>query len=226
MGSDLEIVDTNEVSSAGDAPDDVCDRASWLYANGIYGYQSPGLGVSKAYFMIAWCNDLTEEQVVALRAASGVESIDHGNFLGRGYLKIGWQDHGKITTVFNTMLEHGHYFATANRAKVYFDPAKDVKFTPVIMEQKTMVWLEGIRRDCMHNPTYWQPLLEVIVHENFTYPWNYITKAGKNACARLRTLMRLPTITEHHADNFHRYPIFQNYDHQTLQALPDLTPTI
>lgn len=197
------------------APADVVERAQTLNLNGFHGYQPPGIGISKEYFMIAWCADLSEMDMELLRTESHCSSLEHGDFIGRGYLKIRWGDYSKINSVFNTMLKHRHWFITGNNAKVRFSPQTDSQFTDEKMEQKA---IQGLRRLIDECPNLIKGE-NTVVHESFTEPWNYITKEGKQFCATLRQLKRLPPIDETHPDNYFNWDIFQNYDPMTLKAL-------
>src|SRR5437660_1269383 len=101
-------------------PEDIKERALILAYNSLVGFQAPGDGSGSDAFVICWCEDLTNEQVDKIKEVSNCCNIEHGDYLGRGYIKVKWYDYNKIPDIFNAMLQCGHWFRTTTKSQAGF----------------------------------------------------------------------------------------------------------
>ena len=199
------------------SPEDLKKRARTLFCNGFYGYQAPGLGISDDKFAICWCDDLTEEQVNLIKEKSGSNTLVHDDFIGHGYITVMWNEYNKIPNIFNAMLELGLWFKTNNKAATIFRPSETQVFTMELMEKKHIEQIKellNLMPNCKYDSYY--------IKDEFLEIWNYITDEGKEFCNYLRKLKKLPEMTDEdylHKDNYFNWPLFQNYDKETLLTL-------
>jgi cold shock CspA family protein len=103
-------------------PSDLARRASILYHNG-FGFQGPDNGVNDCFVLAKYKNEdeLSEEQMMQLRTASGAQSCYQDNCLGRNFIAIKWYDYKYRESVLTTMLRMGISFCVLNKLDVWFD---------------------------------------------------------------------------------------------------------
>jgi hypothetical protein len=198
-------------------PEEFIKRAQLLFCNGFCGYQAPGCGISNDKVAFCWCADLAQEQVEQIKTNSGSTTLIHDDFIGHGYLTVLWNEYNKIPTIFNTMLQLGLWFKTNNKAAAIFRPADDPVFSEELMEKKCIENVKEILElmpNCLHDSYY--------IKDAYLEPWNYKTDEGKEFCKYLRNKKHLDDLPLDHKDNHYLWPIFQNYDPETLLTLPEV----
>ncbi|AYV77318.1 MAG: RING finger domain protein [Barrevirus sp.] len=209
-----------ERQELGPAPKDFIERAGTLFCNGIFGYQAPGCGISNNKLAICLCSDnLTEQQIQTIKSVSGANILIHDDYLGNGYLTIGWTEYNKIGLVFDAILGIGQWFKTNNKAAAIFRPETDKVFSEEIMERKCIENINELMRlmpNCLYDSYY--------IKDVYLDIWNWSTDQGRNFCKYLRDLKRLPEPDLNHADNYYKWPIFMNYDPKTLLSVNDEAP--
>jgi hypothetical protein len=194
-----------------ECPQDIKNRARILFYNGFKGFQPPEEMIGPNIFVICWCSDdLTLEQVDKIKEISGTNTLKHGDYLGRGYMEIRWDEHHKISTIFNSMLQLGHWFRTNNKGNAGFNPEKgDNQFTFDLMEKKIVIQNKEL---FSLNPS-------LITSDVYCNPWNYSTTEGLAFCYFLREKKQMSPIDYNNKANYFNWPIFQNYDQNTLQTI-------
>ena len=197
-----------------ECPEDLKKRAQILYYNGFSGFQAPGEGTIGDKFVICWCDDLSDDQVNRIKELSGSETLSYGDYLGYSYLTVRWDEHNRIVNIFNAMLELGHWFRTKNNGEASFNPNKDREFTYDVMERNMIAKIKeqiGWHPDFIHG--------DFLIKECHLNIWNYRTDEGRAFCNYLRERRFLPPADYNHEDNYFNWPIFQNYDPETLLSI-------
>jgi hypothetical protein len=196
-------------------PDEFLNRAAILYCNSLYGYQCPGHGISKDIFVICWCaDDLTDEQVQRIKDISSSLTVKYGDYIGYSYISIKWFEYNKITDIFNAMLQMGLWFKTNNRAAAIFRPSETRVFSKELMEQKFIQQTKELIQlipNAIPDDYY--------IRDEYLQIWNYLTNEGRTFCRYLRELRHLPDPDMNHQDNYLTWPVFQNYDPNTLLSI-------
>lgn len=196
-------------------PIDVKRRADILECNSFKGFQSPGTGAGADSFMICWCDDnLSDHEVNKIKELSGSQTLYYGDYIGRGYMTIKWNEYNKITNVFNAMLTRKHWFRTGTKGEAGFNPDNDIVFTFELMEFKTIKQLKELIGLCPGYVTEKYPISDV-----YCDIWNYTTNEGKEFCNFLRQKRNLPPADYNHENNYYNWDIFKNCNFATLQTI-------
>lgn len=186
-------------------------RAEILSING-FGFQAPGTG-ERQNFVICWCEELTKEQIEILKCLSGAITVDSGDWLGRGYVTVRWDEYDKINKVLNSMLEMNCAFSTVSKLNMHFE--KGENYSPELEEIKAIKAHKKFEKDFGYSmltmKSFW-PLYKI---------WNWKTEEGKAFCHKQRQEAGKTPASYQSKHNYYLWPIFQNYDPETLMDLDD-----
>lgn len=189
-------------------PADVVRRAEILYHNGFMGFQGPP-GAGKSRFVLCWTECFSEEEIAALRDASGAQTLRGDDWIGRDYLSVHWSEYGKRVAVLNAMLCRGHSFQTQTKGMPGFRVKEgDREFTYALLEKKVIAQCRSLLET---------RLVDLIDHA-CCEEWNYITEEGRAFARELRAHPLMYRYDTERTD-FYQWPIMQNYDPETLLSL-------
>lgn len=184
-------------------------RAEILMTNG-FGPQAPGTGEGQN-FVLCWCEELTSEQIETLRNLSGATTATSGDWIGHGYVSVGWNEYSKISQVLNSMLEMGCSFSTVGKLNMHFE--KGETYSPELEESKAIKSHEKFEKDfgySMMSIGSFRPLYKI---------WNWKTEEGKAFCHRIRQKAHKKPANYQSKHNHYNWSIFQNYNPETLLDL-------
>ncbi len=185
-------------------PEDEQKRGAILYHN-AFGLQPPA---GDDYYVLCFCGDLSDSFLASLKETCKSQSLQHGDFLGRGYLKIHWMEFGLIESVLTAMLRGGEWFKLQIKQQVVYNPKNgetefkwsglEAKLIALIREMDSTEWGK-VEKDSSYM-LYRECLLDI---------WNWKTPAGKAMCAELRRRKHLPVQNpEADKDNYWKWKWF------------------
>lgn len=190
-------------------PANLQKRAEILSMNG-FGPQAPGTGEGQN-FVLCWCEELTKEQIETLKNLSGAATVNSSDWIGHGYVSVRWDEYNKINKVLNSMLEMGCAFSTVGKLNMHFE--KGETYSPEQEELKAVETHEKFEKDFGYSmltmKSFW-PLYKI---------WNWKTEEGKAFCHRQRNKVGKKPANYQSKHNHYFWPIFQNYDPETLLDL-------
>lgn len=195
-----------------DVPQNIKKRGEILNNNG-FGFQAPGQGTHDTF---AICKLVAEHfpagKLEDLRNTSGSRTADICDFLGRLFVTVRWDEHNKIKAVLDSLLKLGFSFYTNNKLQVCFCP-KDGEFTIEKMEEKAVILYGSVLEHLDVKSIFCFPLFKT---------WNWTTEEGKKFCRLIREAAGKKPCDESSKHNYRLWPIFKNYDPETLADAPDI----
>lgn len=196
-------------------PEDVKRRGLILYHNSFAGFQEPGGGGPNC-FLLCFCKNLRDEEINQIKELSGSTTLEQGDFIGRDFLEINWTEYNKIEAILNIMLQLGYGYQVMTKSLVSFDPAVDKVFSRQAVEKKSIDQMKQLLSLCPNR------IYDSRMDDIYFDPWNYITEEGRQFCNELRRMNKMQILSPPYdqEDNYFKWPIFQNYDPQTLLSFP------
>lgn len=190
-----------------ECPNDVKIRGDILYMNGFSGFQAPHGGGKDRFIICFHNNDDIGKDIDKIKIESKSNTLKEGYWIGRDYLSIHWTEYNKIINVLNTLLKFGYSFQVQTKGMVSFDYNIDKMFSFELLEEKVII---------QTNKLIEYKLYEMI-DDCYCEEWNYITQKGKEFSITLKD--KLKYNYDKSRTNFYKWPIFQNYDKNTLIIL-------
>ena len=194
-----------------ECPKDLSTRATILSLNG-FGFQGPDEGV-KTKFVMCFCRNLDNEELQNLKQLSGSVTVNCDDWIGREYLQLHWTEYNKINSVLTSLLQLNISFRTQTKLEAYFNATIHKEYTPELEE---IIAIKRMRED----PFYMQNLDNSNIIKGALFDsWNWKTIQGKSFCKEIREKTYKKHQTMNDKQNYYSWPIFQNYDPNTLLSL-------
>jgi hypothetical protein len=191
-------------------PEDVRGRGNILYSNSFTGFQSPDEnGSNRDYFIICFPHNEDDFDLTKIKEMSECKTLEIDDWLGRDYLKLHWTEYNKIYLVLTSMLKLGYSFQTQTKGQPPFHPKIDgTIFSIELLERNAINQCKALLKFG----------LSTMIDLVFCDKWNYITEEGILFSEELKS-GPLKFKYNSKIEDYHKWPIFQNYDPLTLKTI-------